>query len=98
MATFALKTGSAEVRDQKILVSELSAGGRREVLKAFTEGDPLKAQILCAQHCALKEDGKREFGASDFEKAAAWPPDVVTAVSDKALELSGLTGGDTPKA
>lgn len=96
MANFTLKTGTADVRGQKVLVRELTAGARQEVLNAF-KADPLKAQIICAQHCALKDDGKPEFGPGDFDKVSAWPPDAVQAVSDLALELSGLTGPADPK-
>lgn len=91
---FPLKTQMIQVRGRELLVRELTADARAEVLAMF-RADPLRAQILVAQHCALDGEGAPLFKPGD-STAGQLPPDVVQAVSDAALALSGL-GDDSPK-
>jgi hypothetical protein len=90
---FSLKTEAVEVRGEKILVRELTAGARTAVLEA-AKVSPLTAQIIAAQMCAV--DGTGALLCKTYEQAADWPPDVVEAIADKAMNLSGMEAQAKP--
>lgn len=90
---FALKQKQIELRGSKIMVRELSAGARADVVAA-SKDSVLRAQIVTAQLCAFGDDGKPL--AKTFDEAASWPPEVVEAVASEAMSLSGV-GASDPK-
>lgn len=85
-----LKTEAVEVRGESVTVRELTAGQRVELLTMFRD-NPAQAMTLVCAMCAY-DGGEPLFSREEAENL---PPDVVDAIANVALQLSGM-GRDDP--
>jgi hypothetical protein len=85
-----LKSSTIKVRGEEVAIRELTAGQRAQLYTVFKD-DPVAAMPLVCAFCA-RDGGNPMFTA---EEAAELPPDVVDAIANEALKLSGM-GGDSP--
>jgi hypothetical protein len=80
-----LKTEVVEVRGESVTVRELTAGQRVELLQVFRD-NPAKAMTIICAFCAF-DGGEPLFST---EEADNLPPDVVDAIANTALRISGM--------
>jgi len=85
-----LKTESVEVRGETVTVRELTAGQREKLVVVFRD-NPAAAMAAVVAMCA--RDGSEPIWSE--AEVADLPQDVVDAIGNAALRLSGL-GGDDP--
>lgn len=79
---FPLKEKTLEIRGQKVLVRELTAAQKAE-WSTGSQGDKLRAQFFLASLCCVDP-------VLTEEEAANSPSEVIDAIAECALELSGI--------
>ena len=80
-----LKTSSVEVRGEMVEVVEITAGQREALIPMFKDSPVAAMRHVCAM-CAV-EDGEPVWTPEEAEKL---PSDVVDAVANEALRISGM--------
>lgn len=85
-----LKTERVEVRGESVTVRELTAGQRVELLEVFRDNPARAMSLICSM--SAFDGGEQLFTREEAENL---PPDVVDAIANVALQLSGM-GRESP--